>query len=221
MHHPRQLRSYLAPLMAFFQRDTARPRAHLEAGWVPRDTRVDELESAVRSVCEPIFDRPLKDIYFGRLMLQIFEVSRRFRMDIQPQLMLLQKTLLQVEGLGRQLDPDLDLRRAAQPVLERWISRRWTALHRDADRAEAPLGRTLPTSAPLHRVLNDDTTHRLRWRAPAGERADPPDPICAPAPVLPSCWSDTCCAVAPFPDTSRFDNSSYIHPLCKNFMPRF
>ena len=87
-----------------------------------RDTRVDEFEGAIRSVCEPIFDRPLKEIYFGRLLMRLFEVSRRFRMEIQPQLVLLQKTLLQVEGLGRQLDPDLDLRRVAQPILERWMN---------------------------------------------------------------------------------------------------
>src|SRR5687767_9866321 len=117
-------KSYLATnFMAFFHRDYRRVAlAHLDAGWVPRDTRVDEFEGAIRSVCEPIFDRPLKEIYFGRLLMRLFEVSRRFRMQIQPQLVLLQKTLLQVEGLGRQLDPELDLRRTAQPILERWMN---------------------------------------------------------------------------------------------------
>src|SRR5690242_20073908 len=93
-------KSYLATnFMAFFHRDYHRVAvAHLDAGWVPPDTRVDEFEGAIRSVCEPIFDRPLKEIYFGKLLLRLFEVSRRFRMEIQPQLVLLQKTLLQVEG---------------------------------------------------------------------------------------------------------------------------
>jgi len=115
---------YLATnFMAFFHRDYHRAAlAHIEAGWVPPDTRPDEFEGAIRSVCEPIFDRPLKEIYFGTLLLRLFEVSRRFRMEVQPQLVLLQKTLLQVEGLGRQLDPDLDLRRTAQPILERWMN---------------------------------------------------------------------------------------------------
>ena len=159
-------KNYLATnFMAFFHRDYHRAAvAHLDAGWVPRDTRVDEFEGAIRSVCEPIFDRPLKDIYFGKLLVRLFEVSRRFRMDIQPQLVLLQKTLLQVEGLGRQLDPELDLRRTAQPILERWMNeqvgvRGFAKQMRD----EAPLwARTLPQLPRLmHRILTDDTTHRL------------------------------------------------------------
>ncbi|MEO7742935.1 MAG: ubiquinone biosynthesis regulatory protein kinase UbiB [Usitatibacter sp.] len=159
-------KNYLATnFMAFFHRDYRRVAlAHLDAGWVPRDTRVDEFESAIRSVCEPIFDRPLKDIYFGKLMLRLFEVSRRFRMDIQPQLVLLQKTFLQVEGLGRQLDPELDLRRSAQPILERWMNEQ-AGLRGFAKqmRDEAPLwARTLPQLPRLvHRVLTDDTTQRL------------------------------------------------------------
>src|SRR5688572_5184508 len=159
-------KNYLAiNFMAFFHRDYHRVAvAHVDAGWVPRDTRVDELESAVRSVCEPIFDRPLKEISFGKLLIRLFEVSRRFRMAIQPQLVLLQKTLLQVEGLGRQLDPDLDLRRAAQPILERWMkeqvgARGFVRQMRD----EAPLwARTLPQLPRLvHRMLSDDTPQRL------------------------------------------------------------
>jgi len=138
--------------------------AHLEAGWVAKDSRVDELESAVRAVCEPIFDRPLKEIYFGKLLMRLFEVSRRFRMGIQPQLVLLQKTLLQVEGLGRQLDPDLDLRSAAQPILERWMKEQvgGRGFLRQM-REEAPLwARTLPQLPRLvHRVLSDDTPQRL------------------------------------------------------------
>jgi ubiquinone biosynthesis protein len=157
---------YLATnFMAFFHRDYRRvAAAHLDAGWVPRDTRVDELESAVRSVCEPIFDRPLKEIYFGRLLLRLFEVSRRFRMQVQPQLVLLQKTLLQVEGLGRQLDPDLDLRRVAQPILERWVNEQYgPAAFVQRMREEAPMwARTLPQIPRLvHRILTDDAPARL------------------------------------------------------------
>ena len=159
-------KSYLATnFMAFFHRDYHRVAvAHLEAGWVPADTRVDEFEGAIRSVCEPIFDRPLKDIYFGRLLMRLFEVSRRFRMEIQPQLVLLQKTLLQVEGLGRQLDPELDLRRTAQPILERWMNEQigWSGFARQM-RDEAPLwARMLPQFPRLmHRLMTDNMTTRL------------------------------------------------------------
>jgi ubiquinone biosynthesis protein len=159
-------KNYLATnFMAFFHRDYHRVAvAHVEAGWVPRDTRVDEFEGAIRSVCEPIFDRPLKEIYFGKLLLRLFEVSRRFRMEIQPQLVLLQKTLLQVEGLGRQLDPDLDLRRTAQPILERWMKEQIgpRAFVRQL-REEAPLwAKTLPQIPRLvHRALAEDRTARF------------------------------------------------------------
>ncbi len=133
-------RDYLARnFLAFFQRDyRSVARTHVESGWVPRDTRVDELESAIRAVCEPIFDRPLKDISFGQVLLRLFAASRRFNVQIQPQLVLLQKTLLNVEGLGRQLDPDLDLWRTAKPFLEQWMRRQvgWPGL-RDSLRAEA------------------------------------------------------------------------------------
>jgi ubiquinone biosynthesis protein len=116
-------RRYLAEnFLAFFRRDYRRvATAHIESGWVPAGTRVDELENAVRSVCEPIFDRPLADISFGKVLLRLFQVSRRFNVEIQPQLALLQKTLLNVEGLGRQLDPYLDLWATAQPFLEKWM----------------------------------------------------------------------------------------------------
>ena len=159
-------KGYLATnFMAFFHRDYRRVAvAHLEAGWVPPDTRVDEFEGAIRSVCEPIFDKPLKEIYFGRLLLRLFDVSRRFRMEIQPQLVLLQKTLLQVEGLGRQLDPDLDLRTTAQPILERWMSEQMgvRGLIRQI-KEEAPLwARMLPQFPRLwHRVLSDDASGRV------------------------------------------------------------
>ena len=117
-------KNYLAQnFLAFFRRDYRRvAQAHVDAGWVPADTRVDEFESAIRAVCEPIFDKPLKDISFGKLLLRLFQTSRQFNVEIQPQLVLLQKTLLNIEGLGRELDPDLDLWKTAKPYLERWMS---------------------------------------------------------------------------------------------------
>ena len=114
---------YLAEnFLAFFNRDYRRvAELHVESGWVPGDTRVEEFESAIRSVCEPIFDRPLKEISFGKLLLRLFQTARRFNMEVQPQLVLLQKTLLNIEGLGRELYPDLDLWQTAKPYLERWM----------------------------------------------------------------------------------------------------
>jgi ubiquinone biosynthesis protein len=115
---------YLAEnFLAFFNRDYHRvAELHVQSGWVPAGTRIDEFETAIRSVCEPIFERPLKDISFGRLLLHLFQTARRFNMTVQPQLVLLQKTLLNIEGLGRQLYPDLDLWRTAKPFLEQWMS---------------------------------------------------------------------------------------------------
>jgi ubiquinone biosynthesis protein len=117
-------KNYLAQnFLAFFRRDYRRvAELHVESGWVPSDTRVEELEGAVRAVCEPFFDRPLKEISLGLVLLRLFQASRRFNVEIQPQLVLLQKTLLNIEGLGRQLDPDLDLWVTAKPILERWMS---------------------------------------------------------------------------------------------------
>ncbi len=114
---------YLAEnFLAFFQRDYYKvAKLHVESGWVPATTRVDEFESAIRSVCEPIFEKPLKEISFGQLLLRLFQTARRFNMEVQPQLVLLQKTLLNIEGLGRQLYPDLDLWKTAKPFLERWM----------------------------------------------------------------------------------------------------
>jgi ubiquinone biosynthesis protein len=116
-------KNYLAQnFLAFFRRDYKRvAELHVESGWVPSVTRVDELESAIRAVCEPIFDRPLKDISFSQVLLRLFETSRRFNVEVQPQLVLLQKTLFAIEGLGRQLDPDLDIWKTARPFLERWM----------------------------------------------------------------------------------------------------
>ena len=97
---------------------------HIESGWVPENTREEELEAAVRAVCEPYFDRPLAEISLGQVLLRLFQMSRRFHVQIQPQLVLLQKTLLNVEGLGRELDPQLDLWMTAKPYLERWMHER-------------------------------------------------------------------------------------------------
>ena len=117
---------YLAEnFLAFFDRNYARIAAlHIESGWVPRSTRVDELESAVRTVCEPIFNKPLKEISFAQVLLRLFETARRFDMQVQPQLILLQKTLFNIEGLGRQLYPELDLWKTARPVLADWMRER-------------------------------------------------------------------------------------------------
>jgi ubiquinone biosynthesis protein len=117
---------YLAEnFLAVFDRDYRRvAQLHLQSGWVPAGARIDEMESAVRTVCEPIFDRPLKDISFGRILLRLFEISRRFNVQIQPQLVLLQKTLLNVEGLGRQLYPELDIWSTASPILRQWMRER-------------------------------------------------------------------------------------------------
>jgi len=114
---------YLAEnLLAFFKRDYQRvAELHIASGWLPANTRIDQFESAIRAVCEPIFERPLRDISFGQLLLRLFQTARRYQMNIQPQLILLQKTLLNIEGVGRQLYPDLDLWKTATPFLERWL----------------------------------------------------------------------------------------------------
>ncbi len=114
---------YLAEnFLAFFNRDYRRvAQLHVDSGWVAADTRVDEFEAAIRTVCEPIFDKPLKEISFGQVLLRLFQTARRFNMEVQPQLVLLQKTLLNIEGLGRQLYPDLDLWTTAKPFLESWM----------------------------------------------------------------------------------------------------
>jgi len=154
-------KQYLARnFLAFFRRDyKGVAQAHLESGWVPPDTRVDELEAAVRAVCEPVFDRPLKEISFGRVLLQLFQASRRFNVEIQPQLVLLQKTLLNIEGLGRQLDPDLDLWKTAKPFLERWMNEQigWRALVKNLQ-IEAPKWAALLPQLPrlAHQALNEN-----------------------------------------------------------------
>jgi ubiquinone biosynthesis protein len=152
-------KNYLAQnFIAFFNRDYKRvAEVHIESGWVPAKTRVDELEAAIRAVCEPIFDRPLKDVSFGKILLRLFQTSRRFGVEIQPQLVLLQKTLLNIEGLGLQLDPELDLWKTAKPWLERWMSEQvgWRGFVKSL-KAEAPRYATLLPQIPrlLHQQLN-------------------------------------------------------------------
>jgi ubiquinone biosynthesis protein len=159
-------KEYLAQnFTAFFRRDYKRvAELHIESGWVPAQTRVDELEAAIRAVCEPYFDRPLKEISLGMVLMRLFQTSRRFHVEIQPQLVLLQKTLLNIEGLGRQLDPDLDLWSTAKPFLEKWMmeqvgpKRLWQEL-----RNQAPYyAKVLPQ---LPRLIHE----RLRGQS-SGER---------------------------------------------------
>jgi ubiquinone biosynthesis protein len=160
-------KSYLAQnFLAFFNRDYRRvAQAHLDAGWVPPGTRMDAFEAAIRAVCEPVFARPLKEIYFGKLLLRLFQTSRRFNVEVQPQLVMLQKTLLNIEGLGRDLDPDLDLWKTAKPYLERWMSEQvgWRGLLK-AIRHEAPYWGTLLPQLPrlVHRALAQDRLGELR-----------------------------------------------------------
>ena len=162
-------KNYLAQnFLAFFQRDYKRvAQAHIEAGWAPKETREDEFEAAIRSVCEPIFDRPLKEISFGKILLRLFQTSRRFNVEVQPQLVLLQKTLLNIEGLGRDLDPDLDLWKTAKPFLERWMSEQlgWRALVNQVKREAPAWGGLLPQLPRLiHRSLEADRSEALAER---------------------------------------------------------
>jgi len=161
-------KNYLAQnFLAFFKRDYKRvAEAHIESGWAPRETRVDEFEAAIRAVCEPFFDRPLKEISLGRVLLRLFQTSRQFNVEIQPQLVLLQKTLLNVEGLGRDLDPELDLWKTAFPYLERWMSEQLGLLPLEANlRREATHWARLLPALP-----------RLVHQALAATASPPPKP---------------------------------------------
>jgi ubiquinone biosynthesis protein len=166
---------YLAEnFLAFFRRDYRRVATlHVDSSWVPAGTRVDELEAAVRAVCEPIFNKPLKDISFGLVLLRLFQIARQFDMEVQPQLVLLQKTLLAIEGLGRQLYPELDLWTTAKPILEQWMRERhdprtqvkqlieaWPEISADL----ALLPRVLHRA--LRRIDAEDAAARRRDRAP-------------------------------------------------------
>ncbi|MBK6744421.1 MAG: ubiquinone biosynthesis regulatory protein kinase UbiB [Hydrogenophilales bacterium] len=159
-------KNYLAQnFLAFFQRDYKKvAQAHWNAGWVPRETRVDEFEAAIRAVCEPVFDRPLKEIAFGKVLLRLFQTSHRFGMEIQPQLVMLQKTLLNIEGLGRQLDPDLDLWSTAKPFLERWMNEQigWRGWLRTFKEEIPYWGTVLPQLPRLaHQAMRDDRLNKL------------------------------------------------------------
>ena len=163
---------YLAEnLLAFFKRDYRRvAELHVESGWVPPGTRVDEFESAIRTVSEPIFERPISEISFGHFLLRLFQVARRFNMEVQPQLVLLQKTLLNIEGLGRQLYPELDLWTTAKPFMERWMKEQVgpKAIFDRAWRNLGPFGEQLPQLPLLaYKVLIGLEQQRLpiRWRS--------------------------------------------------------
>jgi ubiquinone biosynthesis protein len=164
-------KNYLAQnFLAFFRRDYRRvAEAHIESGWAPKDTRVDDFEAAIRAVCEPIFAKPLKEISFGRVLLRLFQTSRRFNIEVQPQLVLLQKTLLNIEGLGRELDPELDLWETAKPFLERWMAEQvgWRGFI-ERVRQEAPYWSTILPQLP-----------RLLHQALSGHAAQRPDPAAA------------------------------------------
>ena len=160
-------KEYLAQnFSAFFRRDYKRvAELHIESGWVPATTRVDELEAAIRACCEPYFDRPLKEISLGLVLMRLFQTSRRFHVEIQPQLVLLQKTLLNIEGLGRDLDPDLDLWSTAKPFLEKWMLEQVGPEKLLAQlKAEAPIYAKLLPALP--RLL----TQYLKERPEAGRR---------------------------------------------------
>jgi len=168
---------YLAEnFLAVFDRDYRRVATlHVQSGWVPADTRVDEMESAVRTICEPIFDRPLKEISFGTVLLRLFEALRRFNGQIQPQLLLLQKTLLNVEGLGRQLYPELDIWQSASPVLRGWMRERMSPLNvvRELRRAwpdALEIMKALPPLAKRALELAQDGQLKLRHDTAAIER---------------------------------------------------
>lgn len=163
-------RRYLAEnLVAFFHRDYAKvARLHVETGWVPAETRVEDFEAAIRTVCEPIFEKPLAEISFGQVLIRLFQTARRFDMQVQPQLVLLEKTMLHIEGLGRVLYPELDLWKTAKPQIERWLSEQVgpRAMARKL-REEAPgWGEMLPELPRLvHSVLKQQDTRGREQRA--------------------------------------------------------
>jgi len=160
-------KNYLAQnLLAFFKRDYHRVAVlHLESGWVPPKTRVEELEGAIRAVCEPYFDKALKDISLGQVLMRLFQTSRRFEVEIQPQLVLLQKTLLNVEGLGRDLDPELDLWKTAKPYLENWMIEQvgWRGWYERFKYEIPQWSKTLPQVPRLvHALLSERIQHQGR-----------------------------------------------------------
>ena len=168
----RQDQRYLAEnFVAFFNRDYARvAELHVDSGWVDRDTRIDEFEAAIRTVCEPMFQRPLSEISFGQLLLRLFQTAREFNMEIQPQLLLLEKTLLHIEGLGRQLYPQLDLWDTAKPFLERWLSEQMgaRALVKGLKKNLPYIAENLPdlpqlAFKALNKIANDEL--QIEWKS--------------------------------------------------------
>jgi ubiquinone biosynthesis protein len=170
---PRDQRYLSQNFVAFFDHDYRRiAELHIESGWVPAHVRVDELESAVRTVCEPIANKPLKDISFGQVLLGLFEAAQRFDAQMQPQLVLIQKTLLQIEGLGRQLYPDLDLWQTAQPLLQQWTQERvsLTALRQHVRKQIPELAESLKQLPQLAvELLQQASEDRLRLKVESTE----------------------------------------------------
>ena len=154
---------YLAEnFLAFFERDYRRiAELFIESGWIPSYVRVDELESAVRTVCEPIANKPLKEISFGHVLISLFEAAQRFDAQMQPQLMLIQKTLLQIEGVGRQLYPDLDLWKTAQPLLKQWMRER-CSLQATLEEAREQLPISCDSCASFRTLMQNSDSARLR-----------------------------------------------------------
>lgn len=166
---------YLAEnLLAFFKRDYRRVAVlHVESGWVPPFIRVEEFEAAIRCVCEPIFEKPLADISFAQLLLSLFQTASRFKMEIQPQLLLLQKTLFNIEGLGRRLYPQLDLWATGKPFLERWIKQRYSPkklLHNLAQQGPMAMERLAALPVLWYETLEHERKKQLfeAWQSQAG-----------------------------------------------------
>lgn len=162
-------KNYLADnFLAFFNSDYRRvAELHVQSGWVPADTRVDEFEAAIRSVCEPIFAKPLNEISFGQVLLRLFQTARRFNMEVQPQLVLLQKTLLNIEGLGRQLYPELDLWKTAKPILEQWMQEKmgWQATLKTLQQQAPNWIQTLPKlPMMLHDIAQQAQNGKLKMQ---------------------------------------------------------
>src|SRR5262249_23966152 len=157
---------YLAEnILAFFHRDYRRVAVlHVESGWVPPTIRVEQFESAIRCVCEPIFEKPLRDISFAQLLLNLFQTASRFKMEVQPQLLLLHKTLFNIEGLGRRLYPELDLWATAKPFLQRWIKHRYrfrTQVQNFARQAPRAAEKMLALPALQYEVLQHQRKEQL------------------------------------------------------------
>jgi len=173
---PSEDQSYLAQnLLAFFNRNYRQvAELHIQSGWVPADTRANEFEAAIRTACEPIFERPLSEISFGHFLIRLFQTARRFNMEVQPQLVLLQKTLLNVEGLGRQLYPDLDLWSTGKPFLEQWMRQRLGPAGMIRTLQEH-VPRWLEQSPEMPQLIHDTLVRLSERPATQGPISGPPD----------------------------------------------